>query len=236
MELISLQEGKPIRVLEAVKTAVQKCLPDCDQFYFDINRGLLLARIHGKLLFFRNLSDGQRSMLAMVADIAYRMAQLNPHLLENVTLETPGVVLIDELDLHLHPKWQRTIVDNLRKTFPKVQFIATSHSPFIIQSLRPGELIDLNENPGANEYQDKSIEDIVEQVQGVELPQHSKRLQDMYDAAKKYYTLLEQSKDADSAELEELKNKLDELSMPFSDDVAYHAFLEFKRAATKALT
>lgn len=231
MELISLQEGKPLRVLEAVKNAVQACLEGCDQLRFDINRGQLLARIYGKLLPFRNLSDGQRSMLAMVADIAYRMAQLNPHLLENVTLETPGVVLIDELDLHLHPKWQRTIVDNLRKTFPKVQFIATSHSPFIIQSLRSGELIDLNEVESAAQFQNQSIEDIVEKVQGVDLPQLSERKQQMFDAATEYYKVLEQTKAADSAELEHLKSKLDELIMPFSEDMAYQAFLRMERLA-----
>ncbi len=214
---------------------IQSCLDGCEHMYFDFARFELIVQIRGKVLPFKLLSDGQRSMLAMVADIAYRMAQLNPHLLENVTLETPGVVLIDELNLHLHPKWQRTIVDNLRKTFPKVQFIATSHSPFIIQSLRPGELIDLNEVEGAAQFQNQSIEDIVEKVQGVELPQHSERLQKMYEAAKNYYSVLEQAENADSAKLEELKTKLDELSMPFSDDVAYHAFLEFKRAASKEL-
>jgi hypothetical protein len=112
-----------------------------------------------------------------------------------------------------------------------VQFIATSHSPFIIQSLRPGELIDLNDVAGAAQFQNQSIEDIVEKVQGVELPQHSERLQKMYKAAKDYFTVLEQAKNTDSAELERLKTELDRLSMPFSDDVAYHAFLEMERLA-----
>jgi predicted ATP-binding protein involved in virulence len=231
MELISLQNKKPMKVFEAVKKAVQECLDNCDQVYFDIQRGEPIARIQGKSLPFSLLSDGQRSMLAMVADIAYRMAQLNPHLLENVTLETPGVVLIDELDLHLHPKWQRTIVDNLRKTFPKVQFIATSHSPFIIQSLRPGELIDLNEVEGAAQFQNQSIEDIVEKVQGVDLPQLSERKQQMFDAATEYYKVLEKAKAADSVELKQLKDKLDELIMPFSEDMAYQAFLRMERLA-----
>jgi predicted ATP-binding protein involved in virulence len=230
-ELVSLQRREPRKVYTAVKNAIQSCLDGCEQMYFDFARFELIVQIRGKVLPFKLLSDGQRSMLAMVADIAYRMAQLNPHLLEKVTLETPGVVLIDELDLHLHPKWQRTIVDNLRKTFPKVQFIATSHSPFIIQSLRPGELIDLNDVAGAAQFQNQSIEDIVEKVQGVELPQHSERLQKMYKAAKDYFTVLEQAKNTDSAELERLKTELDRLSMPFSDDVAYHAFLEMERLA-----
>jgi predicted ATP-binding protein involved in virulence len=236
MELISLQERKPLKTFEAVKQAVQTCLESCDLLYFDVKRGEPVARIQGNLLPFSLLSDGQRSMLAMVADIAYRMAQLNPHLVENVALETPGVVLIDELDLHLHPKWQRKVVDNLRRAFPKVQFFATSHSPFIIQSLqqnieRPDKLIDLNGIPTAFEYQDKSIEDIAEMVQGVEMPQQSYPRLRMLEAAREYYTVLEQAKDAEGEKLEQLKTKLDELSMPFSNDMAYHAFLEMERLA-----
>jgi predicted ATP-binding protein involved in virulence len=231
MELISLQEKKPLKTFEAVKQAVQTCLEGCDLLYFDIKRGEPVARIQGNLLPFSLLSDGQRSMLAMVADIAYRMAQLNPHLVENVALETPGVVLIDELDLHLHPKWQRKVVDNLRRAFPKVQFFATSHSPFIIQSLRPGELIDLNQIDGAATFQNQSIEDIAEKVQGVELPQLSQRKQAMFEAAKRYYSVLEDAKNATGERLDALKAELDELSMPFSDDMAYHAFLEMERLA-----
>ncbi len=229
MELISLQNKKPMKVFEAVKKALQACLEGCDLLYFDVQRGEPIARIHGNPMPFSLLSDGQRSMLAMVADIAYRMAQLNPHLLENVTLETPGVVLIDELDLHLHPKWQRKVVDNLRKAFPKVQFFATTHSPFIIQSVRLGELIDLNENVGVAEYQDKSIEDIAEQVQGVYMPQRSQRELEMLAAAKEYYRVLEQTKDAKDLELKTLKERLDTLSEPYAEDIAYIAFLEAKR-------
>jgi predicted ATP-binding protein involved in virulence len=231
MELISLQNNKPMKVFEAVKKAVQTCLEGCDLLQFDIQLGEPVARIQGKPMPFSLLSDGQRSMLAMVADIAYRMAQLNPHLLENVTLETSGVVLIDELDLHLHPKWQRKVVDNLRKAFPKVQFFATTHSPFIIQSVRQGELIDLNEIKDAAQFQNQSIEDIVEKVQGVDLPQLSERKQQMFQAATEYYKVLEKAQVTDALELEQLKSKLDELLMPFSENMAYHAFLEMERLA-----
>jgi predicted ATP-binding protein involved in virulence len=233
MELIKLQEGQEIKIYEAVKKAIQTCLDDCDLVYFDMRRNELVVRIQGKLMPFGLLSGGQSSMLAIVADIAYRMAQLNPHLLEKVTDETPGVVLIDELDLLLHPKWQRKVVDNLRKTFPKVQFIATSHSPFIIQSLRPGELIDLNEVEGAAEYQNKSIDDIAQHVMEIQEPQLSEAKQEQLRVAREYYEILEQAKDTDGVKLEQLKNRLDELSKLFSDNTAYHAFLEMKRLAAK---
>jgi predicted ATP-binding protein involved in virulence len=90
---------------------------------------------------FDNLSDGQKTIICLVADIARRMCLLNPHLGMNVIKETPGVILIDELDVHLHPRWQRLIVHSLKTVFPAVQFIATSHSPQILSELQPEEII-----------------------------------------------------------------------------------------------
>ena len=76
------------------------------------------------------MSDGYKIVTAMVADIASRMAEANPDM-EN-PLMSNGIVLIDEIDLHLHPKWQRTIIDSLSKTFPNIQFIVSTHSPIIL--------------------------------------------------------------------------------------------------------
>ncbi len=90
---------------------------------------------------FRMLSDGERVTVRLVADIAYRMANLNPDLLDRITDETPGVVLIDEIDLHLHPGWQKRILADLRYIFPKVQFIVTTHSPFIVTNIETPESI-----------------------------------------------------------------------------------------------
>lgn len=81
------------------------------------------------------LSDGYRAVLGMVADIAYRMALLNPMLGKDV-LTTPGVVLIDEVDLHLHPLWQARVLGDLLHIFPEVQFIVTTHAPVVISSVR----------------------------------------------------------------------------------------------------
>ena len=71
----------------------------------------------------------------MVADIAYRMAALNPHLGGAVIESTEGVVLIDEIDMHLHPSWQKKILRNLCSTFPKVQFIVTTHAPAVLSNV-----------------------------------------------------------------------------------------------------
>ncbi len=81
-------------------------------------------------------SDGIRSVLAMVGDIAYRCIKLNPHLGAKAALETQGVVLIDEVDMHLHPSWQQTVLGQLRQAFPRVQFIVTTHSPQVLSTVK----------------------------------------------------------------------------------------------------
>ena len=81
------------------------------------------------------LSDGVRNVIAMVADIAFRTCKLNPHLHENAALQTPGVVLIDEVDMFLHPSWQQTIVASLCAAFPRIQFIVTTHSPQVLSTV-----------------------------------------------------------------------------------------------------
>jgi predicted ATP-binding protein involved in virulence len=85
-------------------------------------------------------SDGERGILALVLDLARRLSQANPKL-ENPLRDAKAVVLIDELDLHLHPRWQRTIVNQLTQTFPNCQFIATTHSPQIVGEVPPESIL-----------------------------------------------------------------------------------------------
>lgn len=82
------------------------------------------------------LSDGLKSVIAMTADIAYRCVRLNPQLSKAATDETSGVVVIDEIDMHLHPQWQQTVIQSLREAFPNVQFIVTTHSPQVLSTIR----------------------------------------------------------------------------------------------------
>lgn len=82
------------------------------------------------------MSDGYKNTLSMIGDIAYRMAVLNPQLGERILEETSGIVMIDEIDLHLHPEWQQTILQDLQSIFPKVQFLVTSHAPAVINSVK----------------------------------------------------------------------------------------------------
>jgi predicted ATP-binding protein involved in virulence len=85
------------------------------------------------------LSDGERNMLALVGDLARRLSVLNPSLAN--PNEGSGVALIDEIDLHLHPRWQREVVAKLESTFPHCQFIITTHSPQVLGELKPASVM-----------------------------------------------------------------------------------------------
>ena len=95
------------------------------------HKGSLLIDRDATTLPVRLLSDGEQGVLAMVLDLTRRLAQANPEM-NDPAAEAEAVVLIDEIELHLHPAWQRRIVRNLIRTFPRCQFIATTHSPQVI--------------------------------------------------------------------------------------------------------
>ena len=88
------------------------------------------------------LSGGYRIVLALAADLARRMVQGNPHL--DDPLESEAVVLIDEVELHLHPKWQQRILDDLQRTFPNAQFIVSTHSPQVLTTVEPQRIVELS--------------------------------------------------------------------------------------------
>ncbi len=221
--------------LEVVESALDRCMKEeqWQQITYLFEREEVCAEFtDGRILPIRMLSDGVRNMLAMVADIARRTALLNPHLGINAALETSGVVLIDEIDLHLHPTWQRRVVEDLHRTFPNLQFVATTHSPFIIQSLeavKEASLINLDSDE--RDFTDKSIEEIAEYVQGVPDVERSQHYQNMKETAKEYYRLIQESKGADPEKIQETKAKLDELMIPYYRNPAYATFLEMKREA-----
>ena len=198
-EMAALQKREKRHVLEAVRACIVAMIPAATMAFWDLEWDELTIDVtiggYSQRLPFHLLSDGYRNVVGMVADIAYRMATLNPHLLERVIGETPGIVLVDEIDLHLHPNWQRQVVGHLLQAFPQVQFVATTHSPFIIQSLhglKDTLLWELNSGQPLT-VETKSIEDIAEEKQGVAIPQQSHRFLEMMKVAEQYYALLRQS-------------------------------------------
>lgn len=219
--------------LRAIVTVLTTSIGDSDPVRFEMDQQQLLMAVGDE----RSTPWSQRGsafrrVAALHADLAYRCVCLNPHHGEAAPQRTEGVVLIDELEAHLHPRWQRYLIEDLRHCFPRIQFIATTCSPFIIQSLHNGELIDLDGCRPTN-HSDLSIEDITEQVLGIHMPQRSKRFQDMYAAAQEYMKLLARGADAPPQERKALKARLDELTMPFSDNPGFHAILALERIGTR---
>ncbi|WP_032633246.1 AAA family ATPase [Pseudomonas syringae USA007] len=152
-----------------INSAIQCALPDSKGIEYDMELRGLVVDLGEKLIPFNDLSDGQRGMVALFADIARRICLLNPHMGKNVLSKTNGIIVIDELDIHLHPGWQRTIAPALKKAFPSVQFIAASHSPQVIGSLQPGEVILLNNHDSSHPHATYGLDSssILEEVMGV---------------------------------------------------------------------
>ena len=132
------------------------------------------------------MSDGYKNTLSMIGDIAYRMAVLNPTLGDQVLEKTPGVVLIDEIDLHLHPQWQQTILSDLHAIFPEVQLIVSSHAPAVINSVPREQIRILDQGeiymPAAQTY-GRDANSILREVMNVsERPADIKQRMDLFYA------------------------------------------------------
>lgn len=165
-----------------------------------------------------NLSHGQRNILAMVGDIAFKAIILNPHLGAGAVRTAQGIVLIDEIDLHLHPTWQRLIIPALLQAFPGLQFVATTHSPFIIQSLSEGVMLDLDEMEVDDRVYNMSLIDIVEDVQKVENADRSAPYMQQVRNAEHYLLEIENLRAIeDPQEKDQRTKELDQMERRFQD-------------------
>lgn len=147
-QIAAFQSGQPLdetgqrfaQAVEVVKTAVDALIKESTGWH-----GLEYSQRHHQQLVMQHpqhgvmsvdmLSDGLRNTIALVADLAFRAFKLNPHLGAGAAQETPGVALIDEVDMFLHPSWQQNILQALRKAFPRVQFIVSTHSPQVLTTV-----------------------------------------------------------------------------------------------------
>lgn len=137
--LWELQSGKQSIILSMVRKVIAGCVPDCAEIVHDVKYDkLIITQRDGEKIPFSSLSDGVRSVLSMVMELSLRCYLLNPYLGENAPLFTPGIVLIDEIDLHLHPEWQLHILNDLSAMFPRIQFIVSTHAPLILSSVKDG--------------------------------------------------------------------------------------------------
>lgn len=120
----------PDRQLEAVRKALEAFLPEFSDFSVKRNKLRMVVNKAGAELQVDQLSDGEKCLIAMIGDLARRLAIANPTL-ENSS-QGEGIVLIDEIDLHLHPSWQRMVVPKLTEVFPNCQFVVSTHSPQVL--------------------------------------------------------------------------------------------------------
>ncbi|HLA34343.1 MAG TPA: AAA family ATPase, partial [Rhodocyclaceae bacterium] len=238
-----LDEEERSPALRLVYQAIESLLPEIESARYSVKlKTIVLNYRNGQRRTFPELSDGYRNVVAIAADLAIKAAMLNPQLAEKALEFTPGIAMIDELDLHLHPKWQRRIVEDLRRTFPKLQFICTTHSPFLIQSLRCGdELLVLGadisapaEHDDAEEIQttdtlnNLGIETIASGIMGV-AAEASPRYMAMLEAARGYLAELDEAANSPADRLAEYKRQLAERIAPFADNPAFQAILEAER-------
>ncbi len=133
--LSQLKASSRDRQLTAVRSAIAAFMPGFSNLRVQRKPRLHMAIDKGGMtLNVSQLSQGEKSMMALVGDIARRLAMMN-QALDN-PLEGDGIVLIDEVDLHLHPKWQRSLIRQLSETFPNCQFVLTTHSPLVISDAK----------------------------------------------------------------------------------------------------
>lgn len=202
MTIQQLQRSQEIPEFTAVKIALEQVFAsitgysdvkvqfnldtnEIDVIYFDKNNNP--ARIPVS-----QLSDGYKCTISLIADIAYRMSILNPQLLDRVLVETEGIVLVDEIDLHLHPTWQKRILKDLMEIFPKVQFIVSTHAPEVINSVKSDSILILKNNEilsAADETYGKDANTILREVMEV-----SARPDEIKNLFEKFYELLDKEK------------------------------------------
>ncbi len=149
MEMAEYHKGRKIPEYETFKDVVATVMhkmsesDEKPQVYYSREFEDLVYSENGSEIPVKYLSAGYQSLLWMVMDMAFRLALLNPGC-NDMSFAT-GIVLIDEIDMHLHPKWQWNVLGTLKKVFPKMQFIIATHSPIIISSCKDGHLIRIDE-------------------------------------------------------------------------------------------
>lgn len=184
-EQIRYENAEQNMQLAAVRRAIKALLPEFDEIRVRRQmkpvamQPVLMLRKGGIELPFDALSEGERTTIAMVGDIARRLALLGEH---EDPLQTAATVIIDELEQHAHPGWQRQMVKRFRRTFPNVQLITTTHSPIIVSEVEPRnlrvlkdfELVPAEHGPG------RDANTIIEDV--FDVPPRNQEVQDRLDA------------------------------------------------------
>lgn len=145
MRMYEIDEGVNSIELRTLYKAAEKFLGEGSKVRYRIKENEIIITLpNGIMMPFSKLSDGYKNAIGIILDTAFRMVKLNPWLKENAINESKGILLIDEIDLHLHPSWQKRIINDIKNTFPKMQIITTTHAPIVVSSCNKEEIIILN--------------------------------------------------------------------------------------------
>jgi predicted ATP-binding protein involved in virulence len=198
--------------LEAVRKTIERFLPDFTNLSVRRNPLRMEVTKKDKIVTVNQLSDGEKCLIAMLGDLARRMAIANPQ--NPDPLKGNGVIIIDEIDLHLHPQWQRFVVPKLLEVFPNCQFFISTHSPNIITHVQPESLhfmeqteMGIKFHPVQESY-GKNVDRILEDLMGLE----TTRPQEIAEALKDIYEQISHN------QLEAAKNKINDLRAKIQDD------------------
>lgn len=208
------KENLPDPQLDAVRRAIETFMPGFTKLRVRKKPNLRMEVCKNeKIIIVNQLSDGEKCLLALIGDLARRLAIANP--MRKNPLEGEGVVMIDELDLHLHPAWQILAIPGIKETFPNLQFLISTHSPHIITHLKPENLFILEQDEKndlqiskPSESYGKTAERILEDLMGLE----TTRPTEIQEAFKKIYETL------DRGALKDARDSIDKLRDLIGDD------------------
>ena len=197
--------------LVAVRDALSCVLPEFQNL--TVRRSPLRMEVEkdGQLLTVNQLSDGEKCLIAMVSDLARRMAIANP---TRNPLKGEGIILIDEIALHLHPRWQRMIVPRLLEVFPNCQFMISTHSPHVLTHIQPENIFLLKWVDGnitaqrPSESYGKNVDRILEDLMELDTTRPTQVSNDLH----RIYEMI------DSNDLEEAKQQIETIRQEIGDD------------------
>ncbi|WP_027185388.1 AAA family ATPase [Desulfovibrio inopinatus] len=215
LENETLRETGELRTdlqLQAVRDALLQFMPAFTDLTVRRSPLRMVVKKHGEELAVNQLSDGEKILMAMIGDLARRLAIANP--MRTNPLEGYGIVLVDEIDLHLHPKWQRMIVSQLHDVFPNCQFLISTHSPHVITHVQPENLFLLSLERQEltavrpTESYGKTVERVLEDLMGLD----TTRPDDVTHDLRQLFDSI------DKGELDEAKHAVERLRRRIGDD------------------
>jgi len=226
-------EGTDVAFLNALFEAIPALRHiDIDRKNNEFNAQIQMAKDNEPYwLTYDMMSDGFKAMINIVAEIAHRCIELNGFLGVDAVKKTPGIIMIDEVDLYLHPHWQQHILADLQNAFPEMQFVVTTHSPFIVQSVDSKNVITLDGVKMPISPSNRGIEEIAAAEMGMKGQQRSEKYRKKFELATKYFELVRQGKEG-QVETIQVKAELDKLEKEAGllDDPAYEAYLHLNRS------